>query len=399
MLLLLAACQSKSAYETPTPNRLGALLSSSAKNAESGGKHRVKCIPEAALLAYYAGNFKEAAEYFDSAFTEVEGLYTRSLSELGLSKILNESLKTFRPHYLEKWHWMLVAALNRNDAGDLEGALVDIRRLSRDIRLSEDPFGEKRLPKATQHYLSITGILFTVLGRNEEGFSDLRAAWELGADTLPRDIKALFLTLARKRGLELSEETFELSDGLTSFLNGKGVTVTLIGQGPKKEERKLSVTMMGFWPVVHGYLQESSSEKVQQEEIKGWMLGAAGKRLLSISYPVFVSPNPSGEVNDKGMLLDFDALLKESWDLQKNRLIAQSLLRLFFKLVASEKVSSFIAQNVGGDWGALLGNVGRMLVWETERADVRQVLYLPACVSLTWLEEEKGIKVERKSLF
>ncbi|MBF0198806.1 MAG: hypothetical protein HQL32_13910 [Planctomycetes bacterium] len=402
LVLLLCSCQKKVSYQAPVASQLEQRLNSSLQVAKSGGRNQYKNIAESALLQTYSGHEEKAAEAYDQAYKLSEAHYSRSLRELTFSKILNESVKTFRPHYLEKWHLLLMASLNRWSMGDNEGAAVELRRLSRDIRLEKDPFGEKRSNEAKQAYLSFTGLIFYALERGDESFSDLHKAYSYGKDDLDDDILRLYHYLSYTRG-KTKDKPAELPDYLQDFLQNRSLIVRLKDQGPQKEERRLSLTMVEYWPVIHGYMQESSAQEQKISSVEDVVLGTLGRRVISIAYPVFVSRCSPALSAYEHPVLNYDELLLESWQLQRNRLIAQNILRVTFKVIASQKVSSLIEDNVGGGWGTLLGNLGAMAVWKTEKADIRQLFYLPAQLMISFPRAGKlpngSVKLRRQGLF
>lgn len=400
--LVFAGCQKQLKYESPNRDRLPDIYRHVTDGKGYSRQTTYKKYAEQAVLYFYKGEHENANAAFEKAFQYRNELYTRSLTELLASKVINERAKTFRGHYLENWQLRVMALLNRLQLKDIDGALVETRRLSRDIRLSEDPFQEKRPLKIKQRFLAFTGTMFSLLGRSNEGFSDLRLAYDWNKDSFPSRLKAPFLSWASKR---MGEKRYPAPAAAVkhTFHSSKPVLkmkIELSGQGPEKIEKKMSLTMLGFWPLIHGYLSESKEEK-QVEQIQSVIFGTLGKRLVTIAYPVFRERGSTGTLES---LLPFSVLMLDSWDAQKNKMIAQSALRVILKIITAEKVSREVENAVGQNWGWLIGNLSRTLIWETEKADTRQILYLPASIDINWEWKEGDqpgidIDVSRASLF
>lgn len=395
-LILCVGCTKKPTYETLGHKRLDPLAKNANKGKGYDRKEKLKNKFEKSLLNFYKGEYKRAAGNFDVTGKELESWYTKSLSELGLSKILNENSKTFRGHYVEHWQWQTLAVINRLAMKDHEGALVELRRLSRSIRKSKDPFSEKRVNVVRRDYLCTTGLLFMLLGRDDEGFADLYQAYRLEQKRYPPELRDTFLNLAHQRMGSNFEGGKALGKGKPFYKAGMDtkVSITLKDQGPEKIEKKISMTMVGIWPIIHDYMSESKEER-KVEDIQSIALGVLGKRVITIAYPVFRerhSPSHGG-----GYILDYNKLLLESWDAQKNRLIGQTALRIVLKLIASVKARQAAKDLVGENELArmLVGNLANLLVWSTEKADVRQILYLPALVEIDWNFAPKKGKSEQ----
>ena len=169
------------------------------KSLEKHPDEKARLHAEIALLELRAGNHPGAAAHFEQYQAWLENAYTRSLTRLALSKIVNEKIKRYDPHYLETWLLRLLAAACAWAEGDQERAAIETRRLSRDLRLEQDPFDAVRLAQAKQQFLAWSGSFFFLLGRDEEAFADWRLSYQMGSSNMPEPQRSLLLDSGGQR--------------------------------------------------------------------------------------------------------------------------------------------------------------------------------------------------------
>lgn len=395
--LFFSACQNTEKL-VPTQANLQKISDHRQEKSTKENRHQYKYVAESALLLFYAGKHIDAEPYFEKAHQLEEDNYTRSTTELILSKIVNENTKRFRGHYLERWHLRYLAAINYLSQQKIESGMVELRRLSRMCRLEKDPFQEKIIDQARYQYLFQTGVLLCLLGSREEGLTDLRYLDEHDF-IFPSFIK-------NQSWLWKHESSKQDKNKPFSLVAPKGhsnikLNFHLKGQGPQKKEQRLNITMFGVLPLIQAYA--NGQDGVEVDKVNDIATGVLGKRLVEIAYPVL---NDSDTYSSKtnAVKLNFGDLFYQSWDAQKNRLIAQSALRIISKVYASYQVEHAIEKNVEGPWGQLIGNIGRMALWKTEQADIRQIEFLPSLIYFNWDWEEGDtfqidVSITRKKLF
>ena len=205
----------------------------------------------------------------------------------------------------------------------------------------------------------------------------------MGSSNMPEPQRSLLLDGGGQRegrSLPLSSDPGLHQSWLTKRHSGQWI-LELAGCGPEKVEKRASVTMVGFLPIVHG--MQGPGKTPEDEIVEKVFLGALGRRLFSVAYPVFESQTSTPSTpHASAASLNFDGLMLESWDAQKNRLIAQNLVRIALKAATIHGVGAELKKHVEGVWGDLLLNAATALAWETERADLRHIHYFPASITL-----------------
>ena len=346
---ILSSCQSTKHLE-PTRSNLNELSQTSSKLSQKKNRHTYKHLAESALLNFYKKQYKESEAFHQKAWSFTESAYTRSVSQLILSKIINENTKDFRGHYLERWQMLMMSSINYLAQNKVSDALVELRRLSQDCRLKKDPYEEVRLEKCKHRYLLQTGILFCLLGRSEEGKVDLRYAESLN-ETIPSWLKEQSWYWNNKpmpKNYIRNNMSLQNPKSLNSLL----LQIHLEGQAPKKKEQRLNITMFNYLPIVNAYT-EGKGEPDEANQITDIMTGTLGKRLIEIAYPILETKDVTNPKNKNEVSLNFGELYHKSWDAQKNRLIAQSIIRVASKVWASYQVEDAVEKAVEGPWGMI----------------------------------------------
>jgi len=382
ILLSLCSCIGKQQQPKLRLDKLDQHISTEKKKSKKNGRNQYQHLCHTALLSFYNKEYDNAAKYFELAHSWSENHYTKSTSKIALAKIINEKVSTFRGHYLERFQFRLLAGINYLCLSQKEAALIEFRRLSREIRLSEDPFGEKRSKESLQHYSALTGLFFALLKRPNEGKSDLKFSFNLNPETFPRYLKKE----VKQWVVSKNSKPMKAFNKHGLIDNGKGIKLFIKLTNPRNTlvSKKISLTMFNYLPII----QTEVGDHKNYNEIEEILLGTLGKRIISISFP---TPKTSSKMNNNDSdFLDFNKLYNKSWQLQKNRLIKTSIIRICLKLIAANAASKAIENKIDNNWGQLLSNIGRTLVWKTEKADLRVINYLPSLVNVKWEWVEEG---------
>jgi hypothetical protein len=376
ILLSLCSCIGRKDNQPLRLDQLEQQIKVEINNCKKQGRDEYLHLCQSATLLFYNSDHKQAATFFEQAHQWIESHYTKSTSKIALAKILNERVSLFRGHYLERYQFRLLAGINHLCLNNREAALVEFRRLSREIRLSADPFGEKRSKQSLQQYSALTGLFFTLLKRGNEGSSDLKFAYDLNPKTFPKYLKNKYeaFILNKTKPSELASN----KNGFIAKEKSLNLFITLSKSRHTLASNKISLTMLKYWPIIKTEVEDHKN----YNEIENIVLGSLGKRVISVS---FATPKVSDTIYaNESDFLDFNKLYNKSWQLQKTRLIKTTIYRVLLKLVAANAVAKAIESKSDNGWGQLLANIGRTLIWETEKADLRVINYLPSLVEINW---------------
>jgi hypothetical protein len=157
------------------------------------------------LLLHYAGRYEESNEALQRAEEIIDDRYTKSVSVALLSLVTSDRALAWVPRETERLMVNYYGALNYLALGDLDGAAVEARRLSRLLELSQD---EERDPaevemRRTLRYFA--GSVFEVCGNRNDAAVAYRHVWT-ASDELTADEPL------RPRFLDLYGEEFPVED-------------------------------------------------------------------------------------------------------------------------------------------------------------------------------------------
>jgi hypothetical protein len=93
-------------------------------------KNAIMLFLDKGLLEYYAGNYAASSADLQEAERLIEEAYTKSITAGFLSYILNDNIKEYPGEDFEDIYINIFNALNYYKRGNIEGALVEIRKLS-----------------------------------------------------------------------------------------------------------------------------------------------------------------------------------------------------------------------------------------------------------------------------
>ncbi len=100
------------------------------KNQVYKSKDEVLLYLESGMVNHFAGNYKQSSQYFTKAEYRIEDLYTKSLSRALQSFLVNDNSLAYDGEDYEDIYLNIFKGLNYIHLNDLQGALVEVRRVS-----------------------------------------------------------------------------------------------------------------------------------------------------------------------------------------------------------------------------------------------------------------------------
>jgi len=149
------------------------------------------------LLLHYAGQYEESNELLQEAERVIDDRYTKSVSRALLSVVSSDRALAWLPSDTERLMVNYYGALNYLALGDLEGAEVEARRLSRLLQL-EDEGDEALRPdeiemrKALRYF---AGSVFEAAGNSNDAAVSYRHVWAPADDLSSTPLRPRFLDL------------------------------------------------------------------------------------------------------------------------------------------------------------------------------------------------------------
>ncbi len=336
-------------------------------------------------LLHLAGDFEASNRELEVAAAVSDELEPWSVTETLTDYSLNETVKAYSGEDYERAYLHYYMALNYLKMDDSQGALVECKRLDEEFRKLDARYEDDGRYQEDGFIRYLSGLIYESMGSRDDARVDFRLAarayggeWggEMGVPTPP--------------GLERSLERLEDASGPQTEI----VVVVESGWAPYKIEKSVEV------PIHRALVPEG---------LRGRTNLAA---LVKVAYPEFVSPSGAGVPFRAGVadssggltlteaaerVQDLDALARLVLERRKPAIVLRSTLRATVKQVAlasakheleedrdkdsDEKPFAYIESD-GSIWknifGWLFENLATRLVAETEQADTRSWVLLPA---------------------
>ncbi len=166
------------------------------KEIYSSSQDRLLYLLDRGQLEHYRGNWTESNRYLDRADQVMEELFTKSISQMAGSYLLNDKIMDYSGEVYEHIYVNVFKALNYNAIGQTEDALVEIRKVNIKLQQLEDQLAEafKRVTSEQKiesdlpasfysdvlaHYLSALFYLYN--GQPDEAriaIQKLKQAWQ-----------------------------------------------------------------------------------------------------------------------------------------------------------------------------------------------------------------------------
>ncbi len=372
-------------------------------------------------LLHLAGDFEASNREFEVAAAVSDELEPWSVTETLTDYTFNETVKAYSGEDYERAYLHYYMALNYLEMDDLQGALVECRRLDEVFRKLDARYEDDGRYQEDGFIRYLSGLIYESMGARDDARVDFRLAvrayegeWggEIGVP-LPQELE---------RSLDSSEHPRWPADRTVipepasetehvPVAEPRTVSIPVRAGHPGPQTEIIVVIESGWAP----YKVEKSVEvpihrALVPEELRGRTNLAA---LVKVAYPEFVSPSGAGVPFRAGVadstgdcafaetaekVQDLDALARWVLERRTPAIVLRSTLRATMKQVglarakheleedrdkdSDEQPDAHVDDDDGGFWKAIFGwlfeNVATIAVAETEQADTRSWVLLPA---------------------
>lgn len=340
------------------------------------GKDAVLLNLEQGSIQHFAGNYKASNQYLEQAEYTMEDLFTKSISRAIKSFVVNDNTLEYDGEDYEDVYLNIFKALNYMHLDDLEGALVETRRVSF---------------KLSQLNTKYSGLV-EALSEADTTSSDPNK-WKTGNTNVQNSAFAHYLStvLYAKTG-KPDDARISLSNLFTSYSdqaslysgnppsrkelsdlqnpNAYNTLVTVFsGRSPEKEQNDLRF----YFAEIDTYLKYSLPE-----------LHLYNSQVDRIQ--ISVDGAPASEVH---LIENMDLVAKEVYKVKEPIIYARTIVRATLKAIASNSTSNRIAKE-NETLGQVFNLLGKVAQEATEKADVRGWQTMPGKVHATTLKLPPG---------
>lgn len=392
--LLLGGCAATSVF-APYPSQAGAYraaLEAGAPEAAVAGVDRKTDSADATLyllekgrLAQLAGDHAASRQAFDAAISrfvqqdERAVISASSYAASGLSLLTNENARPYTGRIYERVFLHQYQALNYLASGDMQGALVEVRRANQvqvdALQRKEDSVDKARADAERQgldvgQYESFFSAMDLAAGRVKTGFQNA-ATFYLSGLIYEASGHLNDAYIDYRKALELAPDNVYVQ---------RDVLRTGLQSG--MDEVKTLAAPLGNTPLAPGagegelvvYVEEGYVPPKEPISIPIW----TASTLNNVSFPVYRdTPAPAplalqldGETLSAGLLVDTRALAVRSLKDELPALLA----RTFLRLLTRQEMQRHAQRN---DSSGLLGFATTVYSLVTEQPDLRSWLTLP----------------------
>ncbi len=389
----------------------------------SSGHDRFLYHAERGHLLHMEGLYEESNAEFEQADAVARELEPWSVSETVTDYTLNEAAKAYSGEDYERAYLHYYMALNYLGLGDLEGAVIECRRLDEIFRELD-----ARYEEGTQRYQDdgfiryLSGILYEALGKRDDAFIDMELAvkayeGETGAGAgmgVPSGLLHSYVCLGAELGREqrvtaVVGETDEKCERRPPGEKRASPEIVLLiesGWAPYKHEEAVRVPIVrsevpeDYWE--RGWLEPDAVVKMALPKFE-----SVPRRNSSFSVTVHrLTEGRWGQTTrtvEAEPVQDIDALARWTLARRMPALIARSAIRSTIKTVAvlkaqhdREEAEDKREENHEGTsfwrWLAdvFVEHIVPIAVAETEQADTRSWITLPSEIWMVRVPAEPG---------
>ena len=342
------------------------------KGSAYADKNDILFYLDRGMVSHYAGRYEDSAADLEEAGRLIEEAFTKSLSQEVASYIANDNAKDYAGEDYEDLYVNVFNALNYYHLGDIDGALVEVRRVDEKLAVLSGKY-EKAQEKVLTSAANLSGM---DLGVEAVRFSNSALARYLGA---------LFF---RAKGdeddarIDLDEvrRAYELAPGV--YGNPLPSSLSEEGSVPQGMARLNVIGFTGLSPV--------------KEEVRTNFVVA------TLALPKMVE-RPSGIVSaevtlDTGqrfgleLLEDMGGVAQETFKAKYGLTVAKTAARTAIKAAATAVASDAASRTGGGAIaGFAVGLAGRAAADASEKADLRVSRFFPGRALVGGVNLEPGV--------
>ena len=375
------------------------------------GKNRLLYYLERGMLLHFAGQYAESNAAFETAKQVGNDLYAASVSGTGLSLMTNDYALDYAGENFERTLIHLFSALNYEQLGEIDSALVEIRQVGDYLRkLQVDSTNDNVYQEdAFARYL---GALFYELGGEyDAALVDYKKALDAyetyaAAFAVPRP-PSLFANAERVAGRLGRWARDDLrakgSSGVAREIpSGHGEIVILHynGLAPIKDQETIVLPFNEAWALVLA-LQLVGDDDAQRQiaQATSYVSMVSGVDVVPVAFPRYVSrpyaiatmePRLAAATLITGpeLVEDIGAIAEKDLADRRARIYAKAVARAAIKYAIQKGAEEAARQASNGDQNQamlvagtqLLGTIGR---FATEQADKRVWSTLPDEIWMT----------------
>jgi hypothetical protein len=338
-------------------------------------KNAIMLFLDKGLLEHYAGNYSASSTDLQNAERLIEEAYTKSISEGFFSYILNDNTKEYPGEDFENIYLNVFNALNYYNRNDIEGALVEIRKLSNtngklDMLSRKYEYTDPKTGATLKDSVNKQTGVSQLPDTKSVSFSNSALARFLGAlfyqaegneDSARIEFNQVYGAYSTNKNIYSGQvpkavENAQNVPGGMSRLN----IISFTGLSPVKEEKHI----IHYLPFRHPVLQ-----------VAAFKLPVLVKR-PSVINRIEVEVDGAKKF-DLELLEDMGAVIEDTFNAHYSNIVLKTYIRTIIKYVVADVASMETGRQRNALVGLIMAVAARMAMDISERADIRMSRYLP----------------------
>lgn len=360
------------------------------------------------MLYHYTGNNKESIKSFEKAEQVYEDLYTKSVTNEAAAIVTNDNIRPYRARPFEVLLMYQYQILNYLAIGDLDGALVEVRR----AQIASEALYQKDKEKVNDNgwlrYLS--AIVYEMAGEEDDAaIAYLKAAkaFEEGNISMPKEawefINESLTKMDRADDLKNFKSPPLSQTPKATDAREKGQEIIVIGyagHSPILGEMYLSGTYVSGTAMNLTY-KDGKTGKVGSFTVFVPPVAGAGSNTFHVGFALpekmelpqrtsLFSVNLDGKMRiSPEKVANIDAELEQNMEDENATTMVRTATRVILRTIAAQKAKS--STNTGNGILDLVKNiavdVGQS---QLEQADLRVGLFMPNSIYVTRIPVTEG---------
>jgi hypothetical protein len=338
-------------------------------------RNAISMFLDKGLLEHYAGNFAASAADLQNAERLIEEAYTRSITEGFFSYILNDNTKVYPGEDFENIYLNIFNALNYYHKGNMEGALVEIRKLSHS--------GGKLDMLARRHEFvdPDTGENINSRVQRETGIGELpqTKSVNFSNSALARFLGALFYQAdgnidSARIEFDQVNRAFRANENI--YRHPVPAAVEEARNIPAGKARLNIISFTGLSPIkVEQVIAHRLPFRHPVLQIAGFKLPVLVNRQSFITAIEVVVEG--AESFNLELIEDMGAVIHETFNARFSSILTKTYIRTIMKYTIADITAMEIARQQGELRGLLVALAARTALDASESADIRMSRFLP----------------------
>jgi hypothetical protein len=327
------------------------------------------------LLEHYAKNYANSSNDLQFAERLIEEAYTKSIMEGFFSYIINDNTKNYPGEDFEDIYINVFNALNYYNRGNIEGALVEIRKLS----ISSGKLD--MLARKYEYTDPKTGGSLNDIVQRETGVSELpqTTASSFSNSALARFLAALFYQADgndESANLEFNQIQRAFSANAGIYRHPVPAAVEQARNVPPGKARLNIISFAGLSPVKQETVITHFLPFIHPILRIGFFKVPVLIRRPSTITGIEVVVNGTNRFNLE-LLEDMNAVIEDTFNSRYSNILLKTYIRTIIKYAVADITAVETTRKRGEGAGLLVALAARTAMDISERADTRMSRYIP----------------------